>query len=446
MTLRLVGADVEVPLVTGGQVRYLNLDYAASTPALEVVRTAVDELLPWYSSVHRGAGYKSIVCTEAYEQARSSVAAFLTARPDDAVIFTRNTTDALNMLAHAVGGQRRVIVFEAEHHANLLPWRGGNTTILPTPLSPTEAISTLTAELDRLPAAGGDFLVTVTGASNVTGELWPVREIIEVSHARGGRVALDAAQLAPHVAIDMTELEVDYLALSGHKLYAPYGSGVLVGRPDWLAAGDPFLAGGGAVKFVTPDEVVWADLPDRQEAGSPNVLGAVALGAACRALQTEGMAKLAAAEAQLLVRAEQLLDAIPQVRLYTTWGRTQPRIGVLTFNVAGLHHAQLAAILSAEYGIGVRHGCFCAHPLMLHLLEVDLDLAGSIREDLRLGKHAAIPGAVRCSFGATTTAADVERFAEALREIVSHGPRWQYQQSDCSDWFDPVPDPRSRRS
>jgi selenocysteine lyase/cysteine desulfurase len=169
--LTLVGSEVEVPLVTGGWRRYVNLDYAASAPCLVSVKQAVDELLPWYSSVHRGAGYKSQLATDVYEDAREAVRSFVGGRPDDAVVFTRNTTDALNLLAAALPPDAEVFAFAGEHHANLLPWRRGRITVLPVPASPADALDTLDRALGS--AAHGPRLVTVTGASNVTGEIWP---------------------------------------------------------------------------------------------------------------------------------------------------------------------------------------------------------------------------------------------------------------------------------
>ncbi len=200
----------------------------------------------------------------------------------------------------------------------------------------------------------------MTGASNVTGEIWPYAEIARLAHRHGARVLLDAAQLAPHHPIDLTGSEIDYVAISGHKLYAPFGVGALVGRPDWLRSGEPFLAGGGAVDYVTVDDVLWTELADRQEAGSPNVLGAVALGVACRTLQTAGMDRLAATESVLLEEASAGVAAVANAQLYQLWPTEHPRIGVLAFNLHGVSYATLAAVLSAEYGIGVRHGCFCA--------------------------------------------------------------------------------------
>ncbi len=443
MTLRCVGDDLVVPLVDGGQIRYANLDLAASAPALREVARTVDEFLPWYSSVHRGTGFTSMVSTSAYEAARSRVARFLNARHDDAVLFTRNTTDSTNLLAWALPEDAEVVAFASEHHANLLPWRRREVTVLPPPPSPAAAVEILRRTLSE---KRGDRprLVAVTGASNVTGEVWPVEELAQAAHRFDARLFVDAAQLAPHRAIDMAASGVDYLAMSGHKLYAPFGAGVLVGRPDWLAEGEPFLAGGGAVEFVTPDDVLWSELPARQEAGSPNVVGAVAMGAACAALTDAGMDRLAAEEHDMLRRLLDGLDAIPSVHRYSMWGAASERIGVVTFNLVGVSPALLAAALSAEHGIGVRHGCFCAHPLMVHLLRVDGATVRSIRSQLRSGHRPSLPGAVRASVGVPTRVEDVDRLLGALSEIAEHGPRWTYRAMPGTDHHVPDPDPRPR--
>src|SRR4051794_4997878 len=271
----LVGADLRVPLVTGEWVRAANLDLAASAPALRAVADHVAELLPHHASVHRGAGYASQVCTAVVERGRDAVAAFVGAREDDVVVFTRNTTDALNLLAGCVPGA--VLRLDLEHHATLLAWRSGRVL---------ETAPTVEQTLDRLADALAHeafALVAVTGASNVTGEVPPLRRIVELAHAAGARVVVDAAQLAPHRRVDLAATGADYLALSGHKIYAPYGAGALVGRRDWLDAGQPYLAGGGAVTAVTADgAATWARAPHRHEAGTPNVLGVAALARACR--------------------------------------------------------------------------------------------------------------------------------------------------------------------
>jgi selenocysteine lyase/cysteine desulfurase len=441
-TLRLVGADIQVPLVTGGTTRYLNFDYAASAPALQAVHDAVEELLGWYSSVHRGAGFKSRASTAAYEGARESIRRFVNARADDAVIITRNTTDSINLLAGTLPQGTHVVAFAGEHHANLLPWKRIGVRYLPVPETPAEVLEQLEATLRDLPQCNDPHLVAVTGASNVTGEIWPLAEIARVAHDNGARLLVDAAQLAPHFPIDMARDGIDYLALSGHKLYAPYGAGALIGERDWLTAGDPFLRGGGAVKIVTVDDTVWAELPDRQEAGSPNVIGAVALGVACDTLASAGMERIAAEEGKLLAHARERLASVSGFQHYRVWPADHPRVGLLTFSLGEMPYDLLAAVLSAEYGIGIRHGCFCAHPLMMRLLKVDDAEAHRLIDETRAGHHERLPGAARMSLGLASTTDDIDTFADALRAIAAHGPRWTYAVNPHTDEYEPDPDPR----
>lgn len=440
--LDLVGADRVVPLVAGAACRYVNLDYAASAPCLVRVKEAVDDLLGWYASVHRGTGLLSDISTRAYEGARHAVADFVGSRADDVVVFTRNTTDAINLLAAALPRDTRVVTFASEHHANLLPWSRRDAVVLPIPHSPAEALASLDRTLRT--STPRPRLVAVTGASNVTGELWPIAELTQVAHRYGARILIDAAQLAPHRPIDISATGIDYVALSGHKLYAPLGAGALIGRPDWLASGEPMLAGGGAVRFVSTDDVLWSDPPDRSEAGTPNVVGAVALGVACRTLARADRDKLATTETTLVDDAQTRLDAIPAVRCHRLWSPSHPRIGVLTFSLRGLGYAQLAAALSAEYGIGVRHGCFCAHPLVSDLLDLDDHAVAGIASALRAGQRPALPGAVRLSVGLGTVSTDIDRLVDAVQQIAIDGPRWTYRTSadgkDC--WPDPDPRPR----
>jgi selenocysteine lyase/cysteine desulfurase len=440
--LRLVGADTEVPLVTGGTRRYVNLDYAASAPALQAVHDAVEELLGWYSSVHRGAGFKSRASTAAYEGARESIRRFVNGRLEDAVIITRNTTDSINLLAGTLPEGTHVVAFAGEHHANLLPWKRIGVRYLPVPETPAEMLETLAATLRDLPRCEDPHLVAATGASNVTGEIWPLADIARVAHDNGARLLVDAAQLAPHAPIDMQRDDIDYLALSGHKLYAPYGAGALIGDRDWLSAGDPFLRGGGAVKLVTIDETLWAELPDRQEAGSPNVIGAVALGVACDTLAEAGMERLAAEEGDLLAYAREQLANVDGFEHYRVWPAEHPRVGLLTFNLGDVPYDLLAAVLSAEHGIGIRHGCFCAHPLMARLLRVDDSEMRRLLDEARAGHHERLPGAARMSLGLGSTRADVDALADALRAIVADRPRWTYALNPATDEYEPSPDPR----
>ncbi|GAA5146122.1 aminotransferase class V-fold PLP-dependent enzyme [Pseudonocardia eucalypti] len=420
----VVGADLPVPLVTGGTARYANLDYAASAPALTSVAEHVAEVLPYYASVHRGAGYASQVCTGLLERARETVGEFLGARPDDTVVFTRNTTDALNLLARAVPGT--VLSLDIEHHANLLPWRCRGHRTLRAADTVEKTLTDLATALAVEPIA----LLAVTGASNVTGEVLPLRRVVELAHAAGARVVLDAAQLAPHRRVSLAETGVDYLALSGHKLYAPYGAGVLVGRRDWLDLAPPHLPGGGAVRTVGPRSEVWAPAPHRHEGGTPNLLGAVALARACRELAPvlgeDGPAR--EHERALLARLEEGLSSVPGLRTLRIWPESEDRIAVLSFVLDNYPAGYVAAYLSAEHGIGVRDGKFCAHPLLRRLCGGGGAWSGG--ED----------SALRASIGLGTTAEDVDRLVEAVRALVTSGARWTYAQAD-GRWT-PTPDPR----
>ncbi|GGY92918.1 aminotransferase class V-fold PLP-dependent enzyme [Streptomyces nitrosporeus] len=431
--LPVLGSDVTVPLVTGGDVTYAALDYAASAPALKRVWDDVAAYAPYYGSVHRGAGYLSQLSTDLFENSRATVAEFLGCRADDQVVFTRSTTDSLNLLAAVLPAGCQVFVFETEHHASLLPWRDARVTCLDAPRTPEQAVATLERALaGREPH--GPALVCVTGASNVTGELWPVRELAAAAHAHGARIVLDAAQLAPHHPVDIAELDVDWVAFSGHKLYAPFGSGVLAGRADWLREAEPYLAGGGASRQVTRRadggvDVQWHTTAARHEAGSPNVIGVYSIASACRALTEAGFADLVAREQALVARVRAGLAEVPEVKVLSLFGDDAPRVGVISFVVEGWNSSHFAAALSAEYGIGVRDGLFCAHPLVRTLL------GSEPQEPGECGAPEAAPGerslnAVRVSFGAGTPDEHIERFLGAVRELVTSGARWNYRTED----------------
>ncbi|MEU5287140.1 aminotransferase class V-fold PLP-dependent enzyme [Streptomyces sp. NPDC020755] len=431
--LPVLGQNVTVPLVTGGEVTYAALDYAASAPALQRVWDDVAAYAPYYGSVHRGAGYLSQLSTDLFENSRRTVAEFLGCRAEDQVVFTRSTTDSLNLLAAAIPADCQVFVYETEHHASLLPWRDAQVTYLDAPRTPAQAVETLERALaDRDPY--GPALVCVTGASNVTGELWPVRELAAAAHAHGARIVLDAAQLAPHHPVDIAELDVDWVAFSGHKLYAPFGSGVLAGRADWLQAAEPYLAGGGASRKVARRadggvDVDWHTTAARHEAGSPNVIGVYSIASACKALTEAGFEGLVAREQELVGRVREGLAEVPEVRVLSLFGDDAPRVGVISFVVRGWNSSHFAAALSAEYGIGVRDGLFCAHPLVRTLLGSDPQDPGEC------GAPEAEPGerslnAIRVSFGAGTPDEHIDRFLRAVSELVREGARWNYRTED----------------
>jgi selenocysteine lyase/cysteine desulfurase len=390
----------EVKLPGGRSVEFANLDIAATAPCLEVVAEKVAELLPWYGSVHRGAGALAERCSREYDQARETIAEFLGCGERDTVIFTRNTTDALNLLAHCLPSGTTVVTFDVEHHANLLPWR--DAVRLGVPRSPGAAVKALDAALAGF---NGPVLVAVTAASNVTGELWPVAELAEVAHRHGARIAVDIAQLAPHAPVDMRALGADYVAMSGHKLYAPFGAGVLAGRQDWLDAAVPYLAGGGATANVSEQLAVsWHTGPARHEAGTPNLLGAVALAAACEALATADNSE----EQALVTRLRAAIAARPDAEELRLFDADAPRVGIVSFVLLGAEPDEAGAALGHEHGIGVRVGLFCAHPLTRRLIREAAD---------RLDPAATPPGAaIRASFGHGTRPEHVQRLIDFLED------------------------------
>ena len=420
--LAVIGADRTVPVLGGFERRYINLDNAASTPALACVRDTVNEFLEWYSNVHRGAGYKSRLSSWAFERARDRVARFVRADPkDEVVIFCKNATEAINRVAHRLPFREGDVVVTTvmEHHSNELPWRRAASVVhvgvLPDGRVDEEEIAARLSE-----HRGRVRLLAVSGASNVTGYVNPIHDWARLAHEAGAEILVDAAQLAPHRPIDMrpksSPEHLDYVAFSAHKIYAPFGVGVLVANRAVFETGDPDLVGGGTVDIVDLESAYWTDLPDREEAGTPDIVGVVALARAIRAFEEIGWEALIRHEAALTAHALVRLKAIPDVVLYgdTDPSRAAERLGVIPFNVRGLPHALTAAVLSCEFGIGTRHGCFCAHPYVKELLHVSEREARQVESRILSRDRSVIPGTVRASFGIYNTPEDVTALAEAL--------------------------------
>jgi selenocysteine lyase/cysteine desulfurase len=430
----LVGDDVVVPVLGGQRRRYVDLDAAATSSASLAVAQAVQDFLPWYSSVHRGAGAKSQYASARYEQARDSLLRLVGADPDThQVVIVRNTTEALNGLAFRLrlAPDDVVVSTAVEHHANLLPWRRhARLRIVDVDATGTFSTEDVLAALDAAPTPR---VLALTGASNVTGWLPDLAAIAAAARARGIFVAVDAAQLAPHRPIDITALGVDAIAFSGHKMYAPFGAGALVAPRRLLQDGEPFLVGGGAVKAVSLDDVVWADAPDRDEAGSPNVLGAVALAAAAEELSREFPAILEH-ERVLTEALDTELAAVPGLRRYGS--EMSDRLPVAAFNLDGVPHALLAARLASEFGIGVRSGCFCAHPYMSRLLGLSEAEVTRFHLDVSRDAVARLPGAVRASANRGTSLEDVTALGDALREIAASPSTGLRYRADVTGGYD----------
>ena len=355
----------------------------------------------------------------------ATIGTFLGADPDrDTVIFTKNTTEAINKLARAMPIRDGDIVLTTvmEHHSNDLPWRDRALTI--------HVGACADGSLDRdhldslLARYGGRVaLLVVSGASNVTGVVQPIHELACQVHAVGGQILVDAAQLAPHRPIDMRAHDdpghLDFVTLSADKLYAPFGSGALVGRRDGFGAA-PHHRGGGTVDAVSLDDIAWAELPDREEAGTPNLFGAVAFAATTRTLRGIGWDRIMSHESTLLRHAMNALSGLPGVRVHGPTGAAAvgSKVGVIPFTVEGIDHGLVAAVLGFEHGISVRSGCFCAQPYIAHLLRLETSETARRIERVRNGDRRGTPGMVRVSLGLGNDLEDIDRVIEAVHAIV----------------------------
>ena len=436
----VVGIRCKVPVLSGARRRYVFLDNAASTPTLRPILKQVNQFMEWYASVHRGAGFKSLLATHVFDQTREILLRFIGGDPEkDTVIYGLNTTEAINKLAHRYPLKPGdvVIATEMEHHSNVLPWRMV-AHVIPAPVDERGALDL--ARMGRLirEHRGRLRLVAVAGAANVTGYLNPIHRIARLAHEAGAEILVDAAQMAPHRALDMKPHgdpeHLDYVALSAHKMYAPFGTGVLVGHSKLFEQGEPQSVGGGTVSFVTDHTIQWAAPPDKEEAGTPNVVGAVAMASAIRILERVGMDEVARHEADLTRYALERMKKMPEVEIYGDLDleTVGDRVGVIPFNVRGMHHALVAAILSVEAAVGVRNGCFCAHPYIKRILRCNDESAERYGRQISEGYRAELPGAVRLSFGIYSNEEDVDRFLTALRMIVRRKWKGEYVMDDST--------------
>ncbi len=430
----IVGIDCQVPLLDGSWRTYTFLDNAASTPAFRSVLDKVNESMVWYSSVHRGSGYKSLVSTEVYEKARRIVAEFVGADlENDVVIFGKNTSEAVNILAYALppAADGVILTTMMEHHSNDLPWRAqGNVIHVAVHEDGSVDLEDYRQKLELY--RGKIRLVAISGASNVSGFVQPVHEMAEMAHRCGSLFMVDAAQLAPHRAIQMGKLgdpgRLDFVVLSGHKMYAPFGAGALIGPREFFRQMPPLYRGGGTIDLVSLDEVFWTEPPERFEAGSPNIIGPIALAASIRKLTQIGMDRLAAHEAELTTYLLERLEQMQGIKVYgsTDPSRTKDRLGVVTLEVEGMHHGKVAAILSFEGGIGVRNGCFCAHPYVVHLMKVEGETYRTFRNQVLQHDRSNLPGLVRVSFGCYNNTAEIDHLLWMLKRIVRGDYRGDY--------------------
>jgi cysteine desulfurase/selenocysteine lyase len=376
------------------------LDSAATAQKPRAVIDAVSRFYEQdYASVHRGVYQLSERATRLYEGARERTRAFLGAREAREIIFVRNATEAINLVAWSFGRARlgpgdEVLLTAMEHHANLVPWqmvceeRGARLRVAPIEDSGEIDLARFEALLSERTR-----IVAVSHVSNVLGTINPVERITELAHARDIPVLVDGAQAAPRIPVDVQAIGCDFYAVSGHKLYAPSGIGALYGRAELLEAMPPFLGGGSMIETVSFEKTTYAAVPMRFEAGSPNAEGAVGLAAALDWLDALGMERIARHETELLRYGEGLLRAIPGVRIY---GSSAAKTGVISFSLEGVHPHDVGTVFDGE-GIAIRAGHHCAQPLM---------------------DRYGVPAMARASLGAYSTREDLDLLAAAVQKTL----------------------------
>jgi cysteine desulfurase/selenocysteine lyase len=373
------------------------LDNAATTqkPA-EVIEALVRYYQRENANIHRGVHYLSQVATDSYESARRMVARFIRARSPREVIFVRGTTEGVNLVAQSFARPRlkpgdEVVISAMEHHSNIVPWQivceqtGAHLKVLPMDDRGELLVDSLPALLNSRTRVAAFVHV-----SNALGTVNPIREMIRICHAAGVPVLVDAAQAVPHLPVDVQDLDADFLAFSGHKVYGPTGIGVLYGRAELLESMPPYQGGGDMISSVSFERTVYNEIPHKFEAGTPHVAGAVGLGAALDFVLRQGLERIEAHESKLLRYAEDQLQALPEVRLI---GRASEKAGVVSFVVKGVHPHDLGTVLDQQ-GVAIRTGHHCAQPVM--------DFFG-------------IPATARASFACYNTFDEVDRLVSGVR-------------------------------
>jgi cysteine desulfurase/selenocysteine lyase len=376
------------------------LDNAATT---QKPQSVIDALTHYYaeenSNVHRGVHFLSQVATQAYDGGRTRVRRFLNAARDHEIVFTRGTTDGINLVAQSYGRKHfragdEVIISAMEHHSNIVPWQmicdEKHASLKVIPMTDAGEL-----QLDEYARMLGDRtkLVAVVHVSNALGTVNPVREMVALAHRRGIPVLVDGAQSSPHMPVDVQQLDCDFYAFSGHKLFGPTGIGVLYGKAELLEAMPPYQGGGDMISAVTFEKTIYNTLPYKFEAGTPHIAGVIGLAAAIEYVERIGRAQIAAYEAGLLTYGTELLSAIPGLRLI---GTAKEKAGVLSFVVDGIHAHDLGTILDME-GVAVRAGHHCAMPVM---------------------KRFALPATARASVAFYNTRAELDALAKAIHKAI----------------------------
>ena len=413
------GVDLTIKLSDGAYVTPICFDNGATTPPFKCVNKEIMKHMQMYGSIGRGKGPKSEYSTRVYEKCREYIKQYFNIAGDNkyTVIFTKNTTEGMNLLANTLINSKcdKVLTTRMEHHANDLPWRYTSNVIY-VDVDKEGKVNIGDIEDALINHKDEIKYVTITGASNVTGYVNPINDIARVAHKYGAKIIVDAAQLAPHREINMKGTgnndSIDFLALSAHKMYAPYGSGVVIGLTEDLKNKEPFLKGGGAVDLVFDYDIYWSEPPSKFEAGTPNYLGTIALYTAMNKLKEIGFDKIQEHEELLKNRLLDGLEGMNRIVLYGT--RECDRLGVVPFNIDGINYENVADRLSYIRGIGVRQGAFCAHTYVRRLLGISDEEAQAL-----LSRDCKAAGMIRASFGLYNTCQEVDEFLDTLDFMIS---------------------------
>lgn len=418
------GVEVKVPVIGGNLTNYINFDNAASTPPFRKAFDTIAEFSKYYSNIHRGSGFKSEISTAAYEEAKKIIMDFIGGNDEEnQIIFTKNSTEAINRLANCMEFEVGDIVISTgmEHHSNDLPWREKAQVMY------VEVFDNGELDMDHYTYLLSKYkskvkLVAVTAASNVTGYINPIHKMARMAHQYGAKILVDASQTVAHRKLgmkpDRDEGHLDFVVFTGHKMYAPFGIGVLVGPKAFFDNVKPDTLGGGIVKVVLRDNVYLADSPERHEAGTPNILGAIGLASAIKAIEAIGFDEIGRHENLLLGKLLSGLMRLENLRIYGCIdSEPAKRLGTVSFNIIDMNHALTAAILSYEYGIGTRNGCFCAHPYVMRLLNIEKQKQEEITREILSGNKSQVLGMVRVSIGLYNSINEVDTLLFALENI-----------------------------
>jgi len=450
-----VGIDLEHLLASGEKSRRIYLDSTASTLQLGVVRDIIEQYTPYYSNTHTTVHFNARISTREYEWAHQQSLTFAHADPEKYGCFFvgSGTTGGIHRIARTLCIRRPerdiVVTSIMEHHSNDLPHRKHFNKFVHVPVVVTEQgmgaidLDALKKTLDQYGSRVN--YVAVTGVSNVTGIVNPIHEVAEMAHECGALILVDAAQMAAHLPIRMSGHEnpvrnIDLLAMSGHKIYAPSSPGVVITRKELFSDVEPDEVGGGMVGDVyTEDYLYTGNFPDREEAGTPNIVGAIALATSLYTLQSIGMTKISDHETGIINYAIDRLGKIDDVVIYGHHDTEKyRRAGAVSINIRGLHHSLTAAILNDYFNIAVRNACFCAHPYVREMISEDLgeQMEGLTNEELEALAELH-RGMVRCSFGIYNTGQDIDILAGALEEIVRNKDYYmvKYRENDCGDYI-----------